>query len=88
MRAYRGKIEATSPLAKMAEKETPPPPPAAPAPKPQPAPERKTLPRAMVQPVADGPSAVGSNTSNLIMISAIVVLVLAAIGLLVALVIR
>src|SRR6476619_4320687 len=42
MRAYRGKIEATSPLAKMAEKEAPPPPPpAAPAPKPQPAPEKK-----------------------------------------------
>jgi serine/threonine-protein kinase len=89
MRAYRGKIEATSPLAKMAEKEAAPAAPApapAPAPKPQPAPERKTAPRMAAEPIADG--AVPGNTSNLIMISAILVLVLAAIGLLVALVIR
>jgi hypothetical protein len=85
MRAYRGKIEATSPLAKMAEKEAAPAAPA-PAPKPQPAPERKTAPRMAAEPIADG--AVPGNTSNLIMISAILVLVLAAIGLLVALVIR
>jgi serine/threonine-protein kinase len=84
MRAYRGKIEATSPLAKMAEKEAEP---AAPAPKPQPAPERKTTPRVAAQPAAEAESAPGNN-SNLIMISAILVLVLAAIGLLVALVIR
>jgi len=92
MRAYRGKIEATSPLAAMAEKEAPPEPapaaPAAPAPKPQPAPERKVPPRVAAEPAAEGPSMRGSNASNLIMISAIVVLVLAAIGLLVALVIR
>ncbi len=85
MRAYRGKIEATSPLAKMAEKEAAPAEPA-PAPKPQPAPERKTAPRVAAQPIAE--DAVPGNNSNIIMISAILVLVLAAIGLLVALVIR
>jgi hypothetical protein len=69
----------------MAEKEAAPAAPA-PAPKPQPAPERKTAPRMAAEPIADG--AVPGNTSNLIMISAILVLVLAAIGLLVALVIR
>ncbi|HEX3060366.1 MAG TPA: hypothetical protein VHP62_13460, partial [Usitatibacter sp.] len=88
MRAYRGKIEATSPLAKMAEKEAEPAAPApAPAPKPQPAPERKIALRVAAQPGAEGASMPG-NSSNLIMISAILVLVLAAIGLLVALVIR
>jgi hypothetical protein len=88
MRAYRGKIEATSPLAKMAEKEAEPAAPApAPAPKPQPAPERKIALRVAAQPGAEGASLPGNN-SNLIMISAILVLVLAAIGLLVALVIR
>jgi len=88
MRAYRGKIEATSPLAKMAEKEAEPAAPApAPAPKPQPAPERKIALRVAAQPGAEGASMPG-NSSNLIMISAILVLVLAAVGLLVALVIR
>jgi serine/threonine-protein kinase len=93
MRAYRGKIEATSPLAAMADAApapapaaapTPAPAPAAPQPKPQPT---KMPPRVVVQPAADGPS-MSSNSSNLIMMSAIVLLVLAAIGLLIALVIR
>jgi outer membrane biosynthesis protein TonB len=94
MRAYRGKIEATSPLAAMATPEPAPEKKPAPAPAPvpekkAPPPEKKAAPRpvAVAQPAANGP-AVSSNTSNLIMISAIVVLVLAAIGLLVALVIR
>jgi serine/threonine-protein kinase len=96
MRAYRGKIEATSPLASMATPEPAPEKKPAPAPAPAPPaekkaappPEKKAAPRpvAVAQPAA-GP-AMSSNTSNLIMISAIVVLVLAAIGLLVALVIR
>jgi eukaryotic-like serine/threonine-protein kinase len=88
MRAYKGKIESTSPLAKAMAPEAPAPTPkpaATPAPTPRPT---KAAPRPMpvAQPVASGND--GSNTSNLIMISAIVVLVLAAIGLLVALVIR
>jgi len=91
MRAYKGKIESTSPLAKMATPEPTPEPKPAPPPekKAAPPPEKKAAPRPVVvaQPAADG-LAISSNTSNLIMISAIVVLVLAAIGLLVALVIR
>ncbi|MBC8023748.1 MAG: hypothetical protein H7Y14_11545 [Burkholderiales bacterium] len=87
MRAYRGKIESTSPLAPKPKAEPEP----APPPKPAPAPaERKPLSRPIVvetPSAADGPR-MSSNTSNLIMISAIVVLVLAAIGLFVALVIR
>jgi serine/threonine-protein kinase len=88
MRAYKGKIESTSPLAKMAAPEEPPP---APAPKATPAPTprpTKAAPRPMpvAQPVITGSD--GGSASNLIMISAIVLLVLAAIGLLVALVIR
>jgi serine/threonine-protein kinase len=60
MRAYRGKIEATSPLAKMAEKEAEPAAPApAPAPKPQPAPERKIALRVAAQPGAEGGVAAG-----------------------------
>jgi eukaryotic-like serine/threonine-protein kinase len=86
MRAYRGKIEASSPLAAMATPEPTPAPTAAPKPKPQPVAEKKIPPRVVVA-AAEGP-AVGNNTSNLIMISAIVVMALAAIGLLVALVIR
>jgi hypothetical protein len=93
MRAYKGKIEATSPLAKMMAPEPAPEKKPAPAPAPEkkaaPPPEKKATPRPVVvaQPAADGP-AMSSNASNLIMISAIVLLVLAAIGLLVALVIR
>jgi len=90
MRAYRGKIESTSPLAAMATPEP------APAPKPAPPPpappkplvaEKKIPPRVVVQPAANGPS-ITTNASSLIMISAIVVMALAAIGLLIALVIR
>jgi serine/threonine-protein kinase len=97
MRAYKGKIEATSPLAAMATPEPAPEKKPAPAPAPAPPPEKKAAPPpetkaaprpvAVPQAAANGP-AMSSNTSNLIMISAIVVLVLAAIGLLVALVIR
>ena len=90
MRAYRGKIEATSPLAATVTPEPAPAPKPAPAPappKPKPVAEKKVPPRVIVQPAADGPS-VTSTTSNLIMISAIVVMALAAIGLLVALLIR
>jgi serine/threonine-protein kinase len=92
MRAYKGKIEATSPLAPKAAapEEAPAPKPApkpaaAPAPTPRPT-KAAPPPMPVAQPVITGND--GSNTSNLIMISAIVVLVLAAIGLLVALVIR
>jgi serine/threonine protein kinase len=90
MRAYRGKIEATSPLAAIATPEptaAPKPAPAPAPPKPKPVAEKKVLPRIVVQPAPSHPSA-GNNTSSLIMISAIVVMALAAIGLLIALVIR
>jgi len=92
MRAYKGKIEATSPLAAQAQREAEaeaakPAPAPAPTPAPTPRPT-KSQPRPMpiAQPAIG--AAQSGDSSNLIMISAIVVLVLAAIGLLVALVIR
>jgi hypothetical protein len=96
MRAYKGKIESTSPLfasqpgnAKPAPAPAPAKPPKAPKPKAEPAPEKKAPPRAPPMPqAASNGTALASNMSNIIMITAIVVLVVAAIGLLIALAIR
>jgi serine/threonine-protein kinase len=91
MRAYKGKIESTSPLAgkQPAAAKAAPAAPAPPKPKPEPAPEKKAAPRAPPMPqAASNGTALESNTSNIIMITAIVVLVVAAIGLLIALAIR
>ena len=88
MRAYKGKIESTSPLAAMAQKEAQveaPKPAPTPAPTPRPT---KAQPRPMPVPQPAVGASQSGDSSNLIMISAIVVLVLAAIGLLIALVIR
>jgi hypothetical protein len=91
MRAYKGKIESTSPLApkQPAPVEVVATPAPTPKPRPEPPPEKKAPPRAppMPQAAANG-TALASNTSNLIMITAILVLALAAIGLLVALFLR
>jgi hypothetical protein len=93
MRAYKGKIEATSPLHAQAQAEAAkpapaPPKPAKPAPVPAPV-EKKAPPRAPPMPqAASAGTALASNTSNAIMITAIIVLVVAAIGLLIALAIR
>lgn len=83
MRAYRGKIEAGSPLAPA----VPPPPAPEPSPDQPEKPRFKAMPRFIAPPpAAEGPSdfpeSTGSNTPALI---AIVVLAIAAIGLLVAL---
>jgi serine/threonine protein kinase len=93
MRAYRGKIEAGSPLAP----KTPPPPPVAepePEPEPEPAPPAEEQPRfraipRFIAPAEPAPNASASRAgagSNLPAIVAIVVLAIAAVGLLVALV--
>ena len=88
MRAYKGKIEATSPLAAQAQREAEVEV-AKPAPTPAPTPRpTKSQPRPMPIPQPAIGAAQSGDSSNLIMISAIVMLVLAAIGLLVALVIR
>jgi eukaryotic-like serine/threonine-protein kinase len=85
MRAYRGKIEPGSPLARAPEK----PAPAAPKPAPAPVAEKKSAPRPMPmpEPAADGPG-LSQNATNIITIAAIAVLLLAAIGLLIALVVK
>src|SRR5215831_11152172 len=72
MRAYRGKVEAGSPLAK-----------AAPAPAPAEKPKAKPAPRpapATARPIGDG-TATTSSSSNLVAVAAIVILALAALGL-------
>jgi eukaryotic-like serine/threonine-protein kinase len=93
MRAYRGRIEPGSPLAPAAPAPAPvaaPKPAPAPAPKPAPAPAPKPAPPRIppmpAQPV-DG-AAVSGNATNLIAIAAIVVLSLAALGLMVALILK
>ena len=84
MRAYRGKIEPGSPLAAApaAAKAAPPPPP---APKPVPA-EKKVVGRPMQMPgqPANGPG----QSTNLIALAAIIVLSLAAFGLMLALILK
>ncbi|MGZ5088733.1 MAG: serine/threonine-protein kinase [Usitatibacter sp.] len=83
MRAYKGKIEPGSPLAAQAAAA---PPPAAPAPKPAPV-EKKAAPKPI--PVANPAVATsGVAGSNLFAIAAIAVLSLAAIGLIIALLLK
>jgi serine/threonine-protein kinase len=95
MRAYRGKIEANSPLAKAAAAPAAPAPapvaaPAPPAPiaKPKPAPAPRPPPRA--QPASPNPALGTDNSSaaNLFVIAAIVLLSIAAIGLIAALLLK
>jgi len=87
MRAYRGKIEPGSPLAKQmaaAPKAAPAPPP------PKPAPEKKTAPRVLQLPLPTQSAREGtmSSASNLFTVGAIVILIVAAIGLLIALMVK
>ena len=85
MRAYKGKIEPGSPLAPR----TPAPAAeAAPKPKPIPVPERKVVSPPMPPMPTAGMTAASQNTTNLIVVAAIVVLSLAAIGLIVALLLK
>ncbi|MEP7070383.1 MAG: protein kinase, partial [Usitatibacter sp.] len=81
MRAYKGKIEAGSPLAAQAE------PVEAPEPKPAPVVEKKAVPRPVPIPTP-AMVAASQNTTNLIVVAAIVVLSLAAVGLIVALLLK
>jgi serine/threonine-protein kinase len=84
MRAYRGKIEPGSPLAKqMAAAPAKPAP--APAP-PKPAPEKKTAPRALQLPLPARNDM--TDNANLFTVGAIVILIIAAIGLLIALMVK
>jgi serine/threonine-protein kinase len=101
MRAYRGKIEPHSPLARQqaaaaaaapepAPKPAPKPAPEKkPAPAPKPAPEKKSAERAIVNPTFDEPGGgASSGLTNVLVIGAIVILTIAAIGLVVALVMK
>ncbi len=89
MRAYRGRIEAGSPLAPV----VPPPPEPEPEPEPEPAPPEqprfKPIPRFMAEPpapkAADVPESASSSTPAIV---AIVVLAIAAVALLVALLVK
>jgi len=96
MRAYRGKIEANSPLGKAAGA-APAPAPEAPAPAPAPTPKPKPPPVVAARPVArpapapiSNPTIGADNSSaaNLFVIAAIVVLSIAAIGLIAALLLK
>ena len=82
MRAYKGKIEPGSPLAPRAAAPEP-----APAPKPVPVPERKVIPRVIQMPTP-AMAIPSQNTTNLLVVAAIVVLSLAAIGLIAALLLK
>ena len=85
MRAYKGKIEPGSPLApRPAAAEAP----APTRPKPAPAPEKKVVPRAVLQMPTPAMTSASQNTTNLIVVAAIVVLTLAAIGLVIALLLK
>jgi serine/threonine protein kinase len=91
MRAYRGKIEASSPLAQQAASHAPVAVKAQPPPAPAPAPEKKAAaPRVMQLPLP--PSANGATLSaaatNLIVVGAIVLLAIAAVGLVIALLVK
>ncbi|HLX24446.1 MAG TPA: serine/threonine-protein kinase [Usitatibacter sp.] len=99
MRAYRGRIEANSPLAKQEKVVTTaaPVPPAEPKPKPAPAPapppeKKPAAPRVSIPNPAleagNSPSAGSSSSSNIFVVAAIVLLSLAAVGLIVALVLK
>jgi serine/threonine-protein kinase len=79
MRAYKGKIEPGSPLAPRE---------AAPAPKPAPPAEKKAVARPVPPMPTAAMTASSQNTTNLIVVAAIVVLSLAAIGLVVALLLK
>ena len=85
MRAYKGKIEPGSPLAQRT-----PAPEAAPKPKPKPiaVPERKVVSPPMPPMPTAAMAAASQNTTNLIVVAAIVMLSLAAIGLIVALLLK
>ncbi|MFZ3323586.1 MAG: serine/threonine-protein kinase [Usitatibacter sp.] len=95
MRAYRGRIEANSPLAKQENvAAAPAPAPEPPKPKPAPPPEKKppaprvSLPNPALEAASDSPTTGGSSGANLFVVAAIVVLSLAAMGLIVALVLK
>ena len=99
MRAYRGKIEPHSPLAASAAAPKPvapapkpaPPPEKKAAPKPAPPPEKKPAPPPLVQipnPLIDEMPATSGALTNLIAVGAIVLLALAAVGLVIALVMK
>jgi serine/threonine-protein kinase len=88
MRAYKGKIEATSPLAAQAQPQPEPPP--APPPTPE---KKKTIaarPLPMPPPPSPsrGPAAASSSNSNLVAIAAIIVLAVAAVSLAIALLVK
>jgi eukaryotic-like serine/threonine-protein kinase len=92
MRAYRGRIEANSPLAAQAAAA-----PAPVAPPPKPAPEKKPAPppaprvqiaNPALESAGTAPRTPSSRSSNVLVVVAIVVLALAALGLIIALVIK
>jgi serine/threonine-protein kinase len=88
MRAYKGKIEPGSPLAPAGSGAAKP---AAPAPAaaPKPAPEKKAAPRPVpVEAPASTGLVISQNTTNIIAISAIILLALAAVGLMIALLLK
>ena len=86
MRAYRGKIEPGSPLARqMASTPAKP----TPAPAPAPAPAKKEAPRPLELPLpSTGREVGGSTASNLLTIGAIIALSIAAVALLIALLMK
>ena len=101
MRAYKGKIEPNSPLGRAAANAPSPAPAAAPAPAPKPAPEKKAAPKPKTEPKPEPTPMIqipnpgmeevpaGSGTlTNMIAVGAIVLLSLAAIGLVIALVMK
>ena len=95
MRAYRGRIEANSPLAKQENvAAAPAPAPEPPKPKPAPPPEKKppaprvSLPNPALEAASDSAATGGGSSANLFVVAAIVVLSLAAMGLIVALVLK
>jgi serine/threonine-protein kinase len=84
MRAYKGKIEPGSPLAPRPAPEPAPKPKAVPVP----VPEKKVVARPVPPIVTPAMAAASQNTTNLIAVAAIVVLSLAALGLIVALLLK
>ncbi|HTS85674.1 MAG TPA: serine/threonine-protein kinase [Usitatibacter sp.] len=94
MRAYRGRIEANSPLAAQAQEAAKPAPAPAPAPKPKAEPEKKppaprvSIPNPALEGAGNASASNGSSSSNMFVIAAIVVLSLAAVGLIAALLMK
>ena len=90
MRAYRGKIEPGSPLAKQMAPAAKPAPPPPPPPAPAPAAVKKETPRPLQLPLANQALRRGgsSTATNLLTVGAIIVLGIAAIGLLIALMLK